>query len=220
MRPGRATGRSVPHARVRRDGAVGATFGAVASYPGTLSLRDARRRYFDANGFGEDGGYAKRWVKVKVGPAAFWFPNTQGRVRAVRYHDLHHVATGYDTDLAGEAEIAAWEIASGCRGFFASWWLNLVAMCFGLFLAPGRIFRAFVRGRHTRNLYGEHLDEELLARSVSDVRSGLGLAGAVPPASPADRLAFAGWSLAALAAYALQSAALVAPVALVVMSLV
>jgi hypothetical protein len=188
----------------------------VPAYPDTLSLRDARRRYFDANGFGEDGGYAKRWVEVKLGPAVFWFPNTQGRVRAVRYHDLHHVATGYDTDLAGEGEIGAWEIASGCRGFFAAWWLNLVAMCFGLFLAPGRIFRAFVRGRHSRNLYGERFDEDLLARPVADVRARLGLAGPAPPPSRADRLAFAGWSLAAFTAYALQSAVVVAPIALAV----
>jgi len=197
-----------------------ATLCRVPLYPGSLSLRDARRGYFDANGFGDDGGYSKRWVKVKVGPAAFWFPNTQGRVQAVRYHDLHHVATGYDTDLPGEGEIGAWEIASGCRGFFAAWWLNLIAMCFGAFLAPGRIFRAFVRGRHSRNLYGERFDEALLASSVADVRARLGLAGDAPPTSLADGLAFAGWSLVALAAYAAQSAAVVAPIALLVVWLI
>jgi len=186
----------------------------VATYAGSLSLRDARQRYFETNRLGADGGYAKRWVKVEAGPVALWFPNTQGRVRAVRYHDLHHVATGYDTDLAGEAEIAAWEIASGCRGFFAAWWLNLIAMGFGFCLAPRRIYRAFVQGRHGRNLYGERFDEALLSTTVGELRARLGLAGAPPSPSRADRLAFAGWSLAALSAYAVQSAVVVAPIAL------
>jgi hypothetical protein len=192
----------------------------VATYAASLSLRDARQGYFEANRLGADGGYAKRWVKVEAGPVAFWFPNTPGRVRAVRYHDLHHVATGYDTDLAGEAEIAAWEIASGCRAFFAAWWLNLIAMCFGFFLAPRRVYRAFVRGRHSRNLYGERFDDALLARTVGEVRAGLGLAGSAPPSSRADRLAFAGWSLVALSAYSVQSAAVLAPIALLVIWLI
>jgi hypothetical protein len=188
----------------------------VAIYADSLTLRDARRVYFDANGFGDDGGYAKRWVKVKIGPLPFWFPNTPGRVFAVRYHDLHHVATGYDTNLVGEGEIGAWEVASGCRDLLAAWWLNLIAMCLGCCLAPRRVFRAFVRGRHTRNLYGEAFDDALLAGSVGALRARLGLAGAEPVAIARDRTAFVGWLGVAFAAYALQSAAVLAPLALLV----
>ncbi len=42
--------------------------------PGTVPysesslLRDARAEYLRHNGLGEDGGYGKRWVKVKLGP--------------------------------------------------------------------------------------------------------------------------------------------------------
>jgi hypothetical protein len=188
----------------------------VATYADSLSLHDARRVYFDANGFGDDGGYASRWVKLKLGPLPIWFPNTQGRVFAVRYHDLHHVATGYDTNLLGEGEIGAWEVASGCRNQFAAWWLNLIAMWLGCFQAPGRIFRAFVRGRHTRNLYGAAFDDALLASSVGALRARLGLAGAEPLPTPRDRLAFAGWLVVACAAWAVQSAVLLAPIALLV----
>ena len=50
-----------------------------------------------ANEFGEDGGYGKRWVKVKMRPLAVYFPNTKGRVRSVKLHDLHHIVAGYRT---------------------------------------------------------------------------------------------------------------------------
>jgi hypothetical protein len=188
----------------------------VPAYADSLTLRDARRVYFDANAFGDDGGYAKRWVKVKLGPLPFWFPNSAGRVRAVRYHDLHHVATGYDTDWVGEGEIGAWEVASGCRGYFAAWWLNLLAMCIGCALAPVRIFRAFARGRHTRNLYGERFDDALLASSVGALRARLGLAAPLPAPTARDRAAFAAWALAALGAYLVQSAVVLAPIVLLI----
>ena len=31
-------------------------------------VRDARRRYWEANGFGDDGGASKTWEIVKFGP--------------------------------------------------------------------------------------------------------------------------------------------------------
>lgn len=71
-------------------------------YAAALTLRDARGRYFAANGLGE-GGYQDARVRLALGPVRFAFPSTAGRVRAVRYHDLHHVVTGYATDWTGEA---------------------------------------------------------------------------------------------------------------------
>ena len=38
------------------------------------------------------------------------------RQRAVRWHDLHHVATRFGTDNVGEGEISAWELRRGLRG--------------------------------------------------------------------------------------------------------
>jgi hypothetical protein len=188
----------------------------VPAYADSLSLRDARRVYFDANQFPADGGYSARWVKVKIGPFPFAFPNTKGRVEAVRYHDLHHVATGYDTDFTGEGEIGAWEVATGCRGFVAAWWLNLIAMTIGFVKAPRRIFDAFVRGRHTRNLYGERFDDALLADTVGGLRARLGLTESVA-ATPADRAAFAGWVLVAVGVYLVQSAVVLFPVLLLLL---
>jgi hypothetical protein len=180
-----------------------------------LSLREARARYFRANGFGADGGYAASWVKVRLGPIPLAFPNTAARVRAVRFHDLHHVVTGYATDVVGEAEIAAWEIASGCAGFAAAWVLNLHALVLGLLRAPRATWRAFVRGRRTRNLYRWPYDEGLLGARVGDVRARLGLGAASPsaagPATWGDRVAFAAWSANALLLSGAWLALLMAP---------
>src|SRR4029453_11188168 len=103
----------------------------------------ARALYFEDNAFGPDGGYSKSWVPIQMGPIKVAIPNTAARVRAVKYHDLHHVVTGYATDLVGEAEIGAWEIGSGCAGFVAAWILKFYAIVLGFFSgAPGRVLGA------------------------------------------------------------------------------
>jgi hypothetical protein len=140
-----------------------------ARYPDELTMREARDRYFEVNRFGIDGGYGSKWVDLKLGPIPFPIPNTASRVRAVKYHDLHHVLTGYDTDWRGEFEISAWEIAAGCKSFAAAWVLNLGGMVGGMFTSPRRTFRAWVRGRRDRSLYEEDYDA-LLAMRVGEAR--------------------------------------------------
>jgi len=182
----------------------------------SLPLRAARRRYFDENGFDPDGGYSARWVKVKLGPVPFAFPNSAARVRAVRYHDLHHLVTSYATDIVGEAEIGAWEVASSCRGFFAAWLLNLLVMPMGAVLEPKAIYRAFIRGRHTRNLYGTTLDDALLDASVGSVRARLGLDRNDFAATPRDQLAFGGWCLVSAGLHLSMAALIFGPIALAI----
>jgi len=169
----------------------------MASYDGTLTMRDARARYFAANHFG-DGGYDANWVKLQAGPLPIFLPNTQQRVRSVRLHDLHHVVTEYDTTWTGESEIAAWELASSCADHYAAWVLNLSAFAIGLFIAPREVFRAFVRGRYCSNLFHGEFDEALLTPTVAAMRSRLGLADPTAPATMRDRLAFGGYALAAI----------------------
>jgi hypothetical protein len=139
------------------------------------TLREARAQYFRENGIDEDGGYAQKWVRIKLGPVPILFPNTTGRRAALLQHDLHHVATGYDTTLVGEAEIGAWELASGCRHYYAAWILNLGAVVTGLFLAPRQVVRAFQLGRHCTNLYHLGVDADWPGETVSGLRQRLGL---------------------------------------------
>ncbi|WP_437714687.1 hypothetical protein WMF45_50590 [Sorangium sp. So ce448] len=142
---------------------------ALVHYDEGLTMREARALYFEVNRFGADGGYGDAWVDFKLGPLPVPFPNTRARVRAVRYHDLHHVLTGYDTNAIGEFEISAWELGAGCKGFVAAWQLNLGGLFAGLLSAPRRTVRAFFRGRRSESLYGRPF-EELLDREVGELR--------------------------------------------------
>jgi hypothetical protein len=172
----------------------------MVSYDDALTLRDARAAYFARSGF-DESSYVSRWVRLQVGPVPFFVPNTAARVRAVRLHDLHHVVTGYETTWTGEAEIGAWEVASGCADHAAAWQLNLLAMAIGLAIAPRATFDAFVRGRRSRNFYREPFGDALLAETVGAARRRLGLAAEAAPPSAAERAAFAGWAAAAAAVW-------------------
>lgn len=165
----------------------------MARYEDSLTLRQARQRYFEDSGFDETS-YADRWVKLQAGPIAFYIPNSDARVRAVKLHDLHHPATEYDTSWTGEAEIAAWEIGSGCAHHYAAWVLNLQAWSLGLFLAPRRVFQAFIRGRSSSNLYRSTVDDALLAESMGSLRQRLKLNQSIPKANVADGVSFTLWS--------------------------
>jgi hypothetical protein len=166
---------------------------------GRLSLREALARYLERSGLPPDGGYDARWVRTPIGPIPFVIPNTAGRRRIAPAHDLHHVLTGYATDLMGEGEIAAWEIGAGVRDRSALQ-LELRVLGFALAWAPGRLLRAFARGRRSHHLLDRDCrDPAFLGRTVAALREEIGLrAGPVPP-QPADRRAFARWALLAAA---------------------
>jgi hypothetical protein len=126
----------------------------LVHYPAELSMKDAVGQYFAANGFGPDGGYSSPWVDFKLGSLSFPLRNTQARKAAVPYHDLHHVLTGYRTDVVGEMEISAWELAAGCKNYFAAWQLNLGGLFIGVCHSPRRVWHAWQRGRRSESLYG------------------------------------------------------------------
>jgi len=133
------------------------------------TLRTALGTYFEDNGFGMDGGYDDPWVDFELGPIPLPFPNSAGRKRAVRLHDLHHIVTGYATNTLGEFEISAWELGAGCKDFHTARIINLAGMASGAFAAPFRTFRAFRRGRVSRTFYGETY-ETLLGEDVATAR--------------------------------------------------
>ncbi len=165
--------------------------GTPSQYDPAMSMRKARDLYFERNGFGPNGGYDEAWVDFKLGPVPMPFPNTAARKRAVPYHDLHHIVTGYATDIVGELEISAWELGAGCKDFYVPWKLNLAGLSTGVLVAPRRMWRAFVRGRRSKSLYGEPL-EQLLEQSVDEVRRRVGGEGAgVERGRASDALLFA-----------------------------
>jgi hypothetical protein len=167
------------------------------NYPDTLTLAEARTLFFARSGLGSDGGYNARWVRVETKPLPVFFPNTACRVEAAKLHDLHHIAMEYETNWAGEAEIAAWEIASGCGRHGWAWLLNLGAFTVGMMLYPKRLYRAFMRGRHSLNLYRDGFPEtELPTTTLQWLRQRLRANQTGTEATVTDRLAFAFWCVA------------------------
>lgn len=179
-------------------------------YSPELTLREAREHYFEINHF-PGGGYDERWVKMKAGPFPIWFPNIPARQLAVRFHDLHHVLTEYETTWRGETEIGAWEVATGCGRFWVGWLLDLLAFAVGLAINPRGVFRAFVRGRHSANLFRGTFDDALLAQQVGVMRCQLHLDGSRVDATTEDVFAFAAWSCVSIATYVAAGVALFAP---------
>ena len=182
------------------------------TFPPELTLGEARARLFALSGFAPDGGYEDAWVKLKLWRIPLAVPNTEGRRRAVRFHDLHHVLTEYPTTWRGEFEIAAWEVAAGgINRYWEGWILDLLGFAAGLFVYPRSVYRAFMRGRRSRNLYFERWDESILGRRVGEVRRRLGLEERGARPAPGDRAAFAFWAAFSLLTYAAAGAVLFAP---------
>ena len=172
-------------------------------------IGDLLREHLRAQGLPEDSGVSLRWVRVRFLGVPIWFPNFDARRSILVAHDVHHLLTGYETTWRGEAEIGGFEIATGCRHYWAAWFFNFGGLLFGLVIAPLRTFRAFVRGRHCTNFYGVDT-EAVLQRTVAEGRHELGLDRSVPRAVPSDALAFLGWTVLVLVVYLLVPLSLLA----------
>ena len=118
-----------------------------------------------------DGGVNESHVTVKMAKGfTFYLPNLKSRKKAVLKHDIHHMLTGYSTLFKGETEISAWEIGSGCRHYWMAWMLDIGGVMFGLVFNFGGVFRAFVRGRHSINLYSDLIDNKtILDMPISEI---------------------------------------------------
>jgi hypothetical protein len=147
----------------------------VSEYPGEMKLKDALEVYFNKYHF-PNGGYEAKYFHIKLGPVLIPVPNTRARIIAVKFHDLHHVITGYSAHWKGETEIGAWEVASGCGKHWVAWILNFGSFFVGFYLYPKSIYKAFMNGRSVRkNLYtGYVYDGSLLQRTAKELRDEMG----------------------------------------------
>lgn len=191
--------------------------GWMGVYGSEMTLREARTKYFALNGFGASGGYEDNWVRVEYGWLRFYFPNTRARARAVRYHDLHHILTEYSTTMQGETEISAWEIATGCTANYAAWILNLLGFGFGLLINRRGVYRSFLRGLYSSNLYSYPFDDRLLSGKVGEMRCLLGLDRQSIHAGTADKRAFALWASMSFACLMASYALVLIPLVLLLM---
>jgi hypothetical protein len=144
-----------------------------------LSVEQGRDLYLTENGF-TVAAYDDPRTQASIFGLRFSVPNTPKHRWAIMLHDLHHVASGYGTDLVGEGEISAWELRSGLRplGLYVGS-IVLGGALFGLLIAPRRVLRAFLQGGSRRALF--HRPDlgydALLRMRIAELRSAL----AMPP---------------------------------------
>lgn len=123
--------------------------------------RELLQQFYIDNNLGLDGGQKSSSVKIELtSNFNFYFPNFDARRDAVIKHDIHHLLTGYDTSIIGESEISTWEIASGCKKYWAAFLIDTSGVMIGLPFNFLRVLRAFARGRRTKNLYHDIFSNE------------------------------------------------------------
>lgn len=149
-------------------------------FPPSWTVRRARDAYLEENGF-TVAAYAEPWTEASVFGIPFKVPNTPRHRWAIMLHDLHHVATGFGTDLVGEGEISIWETRRGLRslGLYVAT-IVAVGSAGGALLAPRRAlaaWRASGDGRTSLFASGDaNADyEALLDLTVGELRARLGI---------------------------------------------
>ena len=130
------------------------------------SVSEALARHYREHGLPADGGARDDWFKVRIGPVVLPLPNPPARKKAVLFHDVNHLLTGYNTVFSdGEMVIAGYELGTGCGRYLVAWLINLWMLAFGLVACPRRMFRAFLRGRAAESVY--HWEDRATLRSMT-----------------------------------------------------
>lgn len=161
--------------------------------------REILNKFYTENNLELDGGNSLSYVKINLAPKfSFYFPNFDSRRKAVIKHDIHHLLTGYKTTLKEEAEISAWEIASGCKKYWAAFFINTSGMMIGIPINFWKTLKAFARGRKTKNLYSDEITtEQVLDMRVEELQKQFLLDKFEKDTNPnfTDFLLFAAFSL-------------------------
>jgi len=145
-------------------------------FPTAWTVDRALTEYLSENGFTREE-YDRKTTSASFLGVKFSVPNTRTHRWAIMLHDLHHVATGFGTDLIGEGEISAWESRGGLRpiGLYVG---GIVASgtLLGFVAAPRRALAAFRASRRGRVLWAMDANyTDLLAMTVGELRTLLGV---------------------------------------------
>jgi len=111
--------------------------------------------FYVEHDLGIDGGHSSATVRMNIIKGFYFFiPNFDARRKAVMWHDINHLVSGYSAaTFLGECEISAWEIGSGCKKYWAAFLIDTSGVMLGCFISPRKIVQAYARGRRTKNLY-------------------------------------------------------------------
>ena len=136
-----------------------------------LTLREARDLFYKIHGFPEDGGITEdKWSPFGCRDLKVHLPNFEWRKKALPFHDLHHIIGEYRFCPTGEFQVAAWEFAAGKYPniFTTLFCIPLVSM--GAVIIPKKQFQAFIRGRRSNTLYQNYSYDQLLDKTVGELR--------------------------------------------------
>jgi hypothetical protein len=137
---------------------------------GRPALDEELLAFYERSGFGGEVGARPPTVPVYTGCLLVPLPNIETRRRFLKYHDLHHLVTGYSVGRIGEGEVSAWELGSGSAWVSPTLALmNVIALSTGLVLEPRRMWRAFRSGCGSRNLYRANVRAQVDAGAWPDV---------------------------------------------------
>lgn len=136
-----------------------------AEFP--LTTQEALIGFYKFNQLNLSDDFKSHCVRVYIGCILAPVPNIKARKKYLKFHDLHHIMTGYGIDRIGESEISAWELGSrSCRKPIISV-MNLFALSTGFILSPSKIINAFYRGCRSKNLY--YLSDNMQEKEVDNL---------------------------------------------------
>lgn len=118
-----------------------------------MTVKEALIGFYKFNSLNLTQDFESHCVRVYIGCILAPVPNINARKKYLKFHDMHHIMSGYGIDRIGESEISAWELGSrSCRKPLISI-MNLFALSTGFILSPRKVIRAFYRGCRSKNLY-------------------------------------------------------------------
>jgi len=131
-----------------------------------------------------ENGFSKASYDAARTPATFWrfrfsVPNPPKHRWAIMLHDLHHVATGYGTDPAGEGQLSAWELRKGLKplGLYVGT-IVFSGFLLGLLVAPRKTMKAWRSSKSGKSLFSlnEYRYEDLMKMKIGELRKLLNVA--------------------------------------------
>ena len=116
-----------------------------------MKVREKLHAHYEEEGLGVPDG----WFAVVIRRRRFRLFPLGPLQTLLTLHDLHHMLSGYESSVAGEAEVIAWELGSGGYGRFWYAWFDAFKILVLALLFPRRFRAAFKRGKQFKNLYNE-----------------------------------------------------------------
>lgn len=133
-----------------------------------MNLNLALKKFYEESGFEEDTGKRPAFVDVFVGCLLIPLPNVETRRKYLKFHDLHHVITGFSASQAGEGEVSAWELGTGSLLHPILMFMNLIAISTALAIIPKRVFSAYLLGCKSKNLYCPKVRRRIESGELND----------------------------------------------------